>query len=397
MRGDGRRFNTEDTESAERTGEVVSKDSLFNVLGMIRRFLITHHLSSSPRSPCLRVEILLRLPLMAAGQIARYNARMNEKSPSVASRTWGLEPALFGILLSLISASLYAVTNICLRSSVGQNDIWVTCLKTGPTAFIAAALLWLGRRRGVPLNVTPRIVIALAITGVISQWCGNVAFQIGLRKIGLAIGPPITFGMLMVSGAILSRVWLRESISIMAAFGIATLIASIALLQFGADPAVAASASSEATHLAWLNVVEGVVAVCIAGFSYALLGASIRWATIKRVPPNFSVMIVGLTGLVTLGFASWWQLGVDGLLATPLNEFAVMLTAGVCNTLAFLFLARSLELAPVSQVNAVNSSQVAMSSIAGVLMFQEPASWQLGAGILLMVVGLWLINRRERS
>ena len=119
-----------------------------------------------------------------------------------------------------------------------------------------------------------------------------------------------------------------------------------------------------------------------------LLGASIRWATIKRVPPNFSVMIVGLTGLVTLGFASWWQLGVDGLLATPPNEFAVMLTAGVCNTLAFLFLARSLELAPVSQVNAVNSSQVAMSSIAGVLMFQEPASWQLGAGILLMVAGL---------
>ncbi|MBL8827800.1 MAG: DMT family transporter [Planctomycetaceae bacterium] len=321
---------------------------------------------------------------------------MNESPPPQNARHLGLEPALFGLLLALISAALYAVTNVCLRSSVGHNDIWVTCLKTAPTAFLAAGLLWFERRRRASWGITPQVILLLAVTGVISQWCGNVAFQIGLRKIGLAIGPPITFGMLMVSGAILSRVWLRESITPLAALGIATLIGSIALLQFGANASTPVPQSSEIAAVAWTNVLEGVGAVCLAGFSYALLGSSIRWATMQRVPPNFSVMIVGLTGLLTLGFASWWQLGFDGLLATPLNEFAVMVTAGVCNTLAFLFLAWSLELAPVSQVNAVNSSQVAMSSIAGVLLFHEPGTWQLAVGILLMVAGLWLINRREK-
>lgn len=299
------------------------------------------------------------------------------------------DPLLLGLLLSFVSAALYAVTNICLRSSVGHNDIWVTCLKTGPTAFVAAALLWFDARRGARLLAPWGVIAMLILTGLISQWCGNVAFQIGLRKIGLAIGPPITFGMLMVSGAVLSRVWLREVITVPMALGMATLVASIALLQFGANAAPTAASGG------WTDTAVGVAAVCIAGFSYAWLGAVIRWATIRNVPSNFSVFIVGLTGLVTLGGASLWQLGLDGLLATPPGEFGVMLLAGLCNTLAFLFLARSFELAPVSQVNAVNSSQVAMSSVAGVVLFREPASWHLAAGILLMVAGLWLINRRR--
>ncbi len=72
------------------------------------------------------------------------------------------DPLLLGLLLSFVSAALYAVTNICLRSSVGHNDIWVTCLKTGPTAFVAAALLWFDARRGARL-LAPWGVIAMLL------------------------------------------------------------------------------------------------------------------------------------------------------------------------------------------------------------------------------------------
>lgn len=317
---------------------------------------------------------------------------MNSPCRSAAGRLGGIDPTMFGLALSFVSAALYAVTNVCLKSSTGQPDIWVTCLKTAPTAIVAALLLALNRRNAPLQWPAWPVLAALVVTGLVSQWGGNVAFQYGLRTVGLAIAPPVAFGMLMICGALLGRAWLDEPITAGAAVGIAILIASIALLKLGAR---GGDTTAAALAIGQDSIILGIAAVCLAGFSYALLGAVIRWATLRRVPTSLSVCVVGLVGLVTLGAASAGVVGIDGLLATPRNDFLVMLAGGVCNTLAFLALAKAFELAPVSRVNAVNSSQVAMSSVAGVLLFGEPASYYLGLGIVLLIAGLWLINRRH--
>ena len=307
-------------------------------------------------------------------------------------RILGVEPAIFGLLLSFFSAALYTVTNICLRATVGYNDLWVTCLKTAPTALMGVGLIYWGLRRGARIEPSWKIIGVLVAASFVSQWGGNVSFQIGLRLVGLAVVVPITFGMLMISGAIFGRVWLNEPITPTAAVGIATMIVSIALLRFSAaEDAVVVTVSDAGLS----RVAAGVAAAAVAGVSFAVVGAAMRWAVMRHVPSSVSITIVGLVGIITLGGASLWQVGAAGLLATPPRDFAIMLFGGLSNSIAFVMLGRALELTPVAQVNAVNSSQTAMAVIAGVQLFGEPASPYLYSGVLLMIVGLWLVNRRR--
>jgi drug/metabolite transporter (DMT)-like permease len=72
-----------------------------------------------------------------------------------------------------------------------------------------------------------------------------------------------------------------------------------------------------------------------------------------------------------------------------------MLAAGTFNAVAFFSLTRAMQLVPVSYVNIVNASQVAMAAAAGVVLFHEPTTAWLYAGLILTFVGL-TTNRRPR-
>ena len=315
-----------------------------------------------------------------------------KSSPPAAIATSGkLDPVTVGVLLSVISAALYAATNVCLRLSSDHDPLWVTFLKTAPTSLIAGGLCLFASRRGATMWPGWRNLVAIALVGLLAQWGGNVAFQYGLNTVGLAIGPPLTFAVLIVTGGILGWFWLREPVTLPAALGIGVLIVSIVFLQLSVP--AAESASPVVSDLPWYQVGLGVIAVSGAGVAYAILGAAIRWGALRGVATTMSVLIVGAVGVVSLGIGSLAQVGPATLLATPPGEFGVMLVAGLCNAGAFLLLGRALELAPVGRVNAVNSSQVAMSTLVGVIAFHEPATYHLYLGILLMVAGLWLINR----
>jgi drug/metabolite transporter (DMT)-like permease len=65
-----------------------------------------------------------------------------------------------------------------------------------------------------------------------------------------------------------------------------------------------------------------------------------------------------------------------------------MLAAGVCNTVGFTALTKSLQLTNVVYVNALNATQATLAALAGVLLFQEALSPWLAAGVLLTIAGL---------
>ena len=48
-----------------------------------------------------------------------------------------------------------------------------------------------------------------------------------------------------------------------------------------------------------------------------------------------------------------------------------MLAAGVCNTVAFIALTKSLQLTSIVYVNSLNATQATMAAIAGVFIFGE--------------------------
>ena len=74
-----------------------------------------------------------------------------------------------------------------------------------------------------------------------------------------------------------------------------------------------------------------------------------------------------------------------------------MLAAGTLNLIGFLGITKGLELTTVVRANLLNASQVAMAAVAGTLLFGEPFTRWLFAGVCLTIVGVVLIDRPNRG
>ena len=72
----------------------------------------------------------------------------------------------------------------------------------------------------------------------------------------------------------------------------------------------------------------------------------------------------------------------------------MMLFAGIFNAIAFFCITNALKLMNISHVNVINASQNAMCGLGAVLMFAEPPSAPMVAGILLSICGLIVMDRK---
>jgi drug/metabolite transporter (DMT)-like permease len=116
-----------------------------------------------------------------------------------------------------------------------------------------------------------------------------------------------------------------------------------------------------------------------------------RMAT-GAVPLPVIVFIVTGTALFTLGPLSLDRVGLTKMIETPLADLGVMLAAGVFNLLAFAALTYGLRLIHVIYANVINTSQVALCALAGVLLFSEPFNTPLACGVGLTITGTLLIS-----
>jgi drug/metabolite transporter (DMT)-like permease len=132
---------------------------------------------------------------------------------------------------------------------------------------------------------------------------------------------------------------------------------------------------------------------CVAGVIYALLSITIRHCVTGGTRLGAVVLIITGSGVVTLGPISLCRLGTARLLGTPPEHFFWMLAAGVCNLVAFFALVRGLQLTSVVRVTMLNASQVALSALAGIVLFREAASPWLVVGIAMTIVGILLVGR----
>ena len=74
-----------------------------------------------------------------------------------------------------------------------------------------------------------------------------------------------------------------------------------------------------------------------------------------------------------------------------------MLAAGVCNTIAFVSLTKSLQLTSVVYVNALNATQATLAALTGVLIFREALSPWLALGVGLTIAGLLVLAYAHRG
>ncbi len=293
-------------------------------------------------------------------------------------------------MFGLLAAVGYTAANICLRSVTRQDPYWVSAMKAVPTVLIFGPWLLVRISKSQALLPPLRPYLWLIAAALVGQVGGNVVFQWALGVIGLALAVPICLGMLILSGAILGRGLLGERVTIRNGGSMLLLIMAIVVLSLGAPKAHAEMAHVQTS--APLMVAAGVLAACLAGLAYGVLGVAIRNAARQGSPHTTTLVTVGLAGVLVLWPWTWLRIGWDGMLATDTTSMAYMIGAGLANAAAFFALTKSLQMANVVHVNALNATQATMAAIAGVLLFAEPLSAALGLGVLLTAGGLLLMK-----
>lgn len=311
-----------------------------------------------------------------------------------AERAGSSPVATQALFYGSLSAVAYTAATVCLRSVTGFDPFLISCIKAAPTAIATFPFVFLLRKPGQRILPAPRLVMMLVASGVLGQLCGNVAFQWALGVIGMALTVPLCMGSIIIGSAVLGRIYLNESIRPMTVAALSILIAAIWILTVGAKGIDEVSQQVDATTS--LPVMLAVGAACMAGMAYAVLGVAIRQAVMNESSVAATTFCVALTGVLCLGPPAIARLGLERIADTPLVDFGVMVLAGVFNLVAFVALARALQITTLVYVNAVNASQVAMASLAGVLFFREQPSMALAVGVALTVFGLILMPGHRR-
>ena len=304
--------------------------------------------------------------------------------------------AMIGVTLGIVSAICYTGTNIALRGVTRDGDadwaLWVTCMKSLPSAISAWVLVAVLAARGRSCLPPARQTVQLMMVGLFVQAGGNLLFQWSLAMCGLALAVPTVFATLMLTGALLGRFWLGESVTVRSAVATGLLIAAIGLLSLGAEAAASALPPGPPGVSPKLWVIAGIGLAGVAGVFYGGLGVVIRRTTRQAIPLPATLAIISSTGVLGLGVPAVLRLGTE-ILNSPPAEFGTMLLAGTLNAIAFFAIGGSLRRIPVVQVNLLNASQAALCALGGVLLYPEPLTGALVAGTGLTVVGLSLMGR----
>jgi drug/metabolite transporter (DMT)-like permease len=206
--------------------------------------------------------------------------------------------------------------------------------------------------------------------------------------IGLSVTIPVVTAVNLTCSALLGWFVLRESVTARTAVAIGLLIVAIGLLHLGAGQAHSPAGSPPQPGL----IVPALFAAGLAGAVYAVLAVTIRKNVTAHIPPATVIFVITGMGVLSLAPLSLWQVGLWGLLETSPRQFAVMLLAGSLNFLAFLAISRGFRYVSVVRANILNTSQVPLAAIAGMLIFPEPPRLVVLLGIALTVAGTLLVN-----
>lgn len=140
-------------------------------------------------------------------------------------------------------------------------------------------------------------------------------------------------------------------------------------------------------------MVQAVLAAAVAGAAFASLSIAIRHTMNAAARQSTLMFIITGIGVITMGPISLHRQGFAGLPATTPEQFSWMFAAGVFNLLGFMGITKGLHLTAVVPANLLNASQVAMAALAGMVFFREPPNSWLISGVILTLLGIFLVDR----
>jgi drug/metabolite transporter (DMT)-like permease len=305
-------------------------------------------------------------------------------------------PYLLGTACGLFSALVYTCANALLRSVHELDPVWVSAVKAVPTVLAMGPILLLQAARGWRVFPSWRTTAGIVAGGLLGQLGGNIAFQWALGQIGIALTVPLSLGGMVLGAAVLGRVFLAEPLPPGVLVALGFLLGAISVLSLGAEEARQSLGVVAARASGWQQI-AGVAAACWSGVAYAGLNVILRYCTTRGSSLPSTLFTVALTGLVSLGVLSLARVGPAGIALTTGRQWGLMLGAGICNTIAFVSLTRSLQLTSVVYVNALNATQATLAALAGVVVFREALSPWLAMGVTLTIAGLVCLARSHQQ
>ncbi len=296
-----------------------------------------------------------------------------------------------GELWALGAALAYALYQVFLRVAVqgeGLNNYVGATLQALPTLCFCLAMGWVIKRRDRG-TVSPlsdwRLIGALALSGLLLFIVATPMLFAALREGGVLITSPVT-GTQVLWGAVLAALLLREPFTRTMALGMVTSVLGIAALTLGR------SSGLELSPTWWLAVPFAAGAA----FCWALAGVLLAYNMRQGVDRYQTLGVSTLAGLIAIN-ASLLVTGDIGLYAsTPGDVVLSLLSAGLFNAVALISITSALALTTVVSATTLNSLQLALAPLIAWLFLGEELNLLMGAGILLILVGV-LIVQRARS
>jgi len=298
-----------------------------------------------------------------------------------------------GTLLAVFSSFCYTASIIALRAvTKGGADwaAWVSCLKAIPTVAAALLVLAVKAQRGSISWPSRRMVLALLLSGTAMQLMGNVGFQWGLALGGMTLTVPLSQAALLISGAVLGVVMIGERVSRRSSLAMGVLILAICLLSLDATPFATTTTGQGGSGLILLTVALGLTA----GVGWGQAGVVIRQAALSGVSTAVTILLLSSSAIIVLGGGVLLRQGPGWLLEqTSAQEFWLSMVAGGFTSAAFFALTAALKHISIVRANLINASQIALTSLAGVMLFEEPMTRWMIVGTGLTIGGLLLMDR----
>ncbi len=172
-------------------------------------------------------------------------------------------------------------------------------------------------------------------------------------------------------------------------------------IAIGIGLAGVAVISSSAFANGFTGALSGYVAAAVASFAYAMAlvltrlhAASDPVPTMIMLQTGFSVLLaLPLLGLTIAGMA------IDGRAFVALNAGWLWLALGIgfLGTVGHLFMTYGFKHAPAAKLGPMEYTSLLWAAFYGFVFFQEVPGLRLILGSALIVIGTWIVMRKEKT
>lgn len=291
--------------------------------------------------------------------------------------------ASIGAVLAVLGAASYATVNALLRSVAADVDPFAGSLIRQIPLWIVATTLLIVLRPPVlrPRSgefIGARMVAMLMVAGTISFLVGNVLLFSGLNWVGLAVATAASQGGMVLGGALISGLLLREPPTRGQLIGITVVVIGLAVV---ASPSLGGIQVDGFAAIGFLLSLG-------AGICYTISNAASR--TVQRRPRTFIAAlamtnlggVIALTAVVAIRSAGRFDL-VYGALSG--SQILVLVLAGVINAIAIGSVTLAVRFTTVTAASALGSLVIVFGILIAWLIFREEiaAAVFIGAGIIV--------------